>query len=127
MRFHAAFVSASADGDYYQLWLGPEESDDEEADPYEVRGPYLIVQRDFEMPDAGWCYIETHDEGYIGHFPLRLTELSHTRLAFEIVRTSKNHVEVSFALDGAQFEKVRRIGEVIFGLREPEPDDEDAL
>ncbi|MBI4204550.1 MAG: hypothetical protein HY527_05955 [Betaproteobacteria bacterium] len=125
MRFHAASVSASADGDYYQLWLGPEQADEEEADPYQVRGPYLIVQRDFETPGAGWCYIETHDEGYIGHFPLRLTELSDTRLAFEIVRKTDNHVEVSFALNGSEFEKVRRIAEVIFGLREPESDDDD--
>jgi hypothetical protein len=127
MQFRAPVVAASANGDYYQLWIGPEEQDDKEADPYEVRGPYLIVQRDFEMPDYGCCYIETHDEGYIGHFPLRLTELSRTRLSFEIVRTANNHVEVSFALNASQFEKVRRIAEIIFGLREPEPDDEDAL
>ncbi len=127
MRFHAASVSASENGDYYQFSLGPEESEEENADPYEVRGPYLIVQRDFEMPDRGRCYIETQDEDYIGHFPLRLTELSPTRLAFEIVRKTRNQVEVSFAMDAAEFEEVRRIAEIIFGLREPEPDDEDAL
>src|SRR5450759_5197981 len=38
------------------------------------------------MPDHGRCYVETHDESYIGHFPLRLTEFSRTHLAFEIVR-----------------------------------------
>ena len=127
MRFHAASVSASVDGDYYHLWFGPEKSDEDQADPYEVRGPYLIVQCDFEMPDAGQCYIETHDESYIGHFPLRLTELSRTRLAFEIARKTENHVEVTFALNGSEFEKVRRIAEVIFGLSEPEPDDDNAL
>ena len=127
MRFHAASVSASVDGDYYHLCFGPEASDEQDVDPYEVRGPYLIVQRDFEMPETGQCYVETHDEGYIGHFPLRLTELSRTRLAFKIVRKTENHVEVSFALNGSEFQKVRRIAEVIFGLREPEPDDDNAL
>ena len=53
--------------------------------------------------------------------------LSRTRLAFEIVRKTENQVEVSFALNGSEFEKVRRIAEVIFGLREPEPDDDNAL
>ena len=127
MRFHAASVSASVNGDYYQLWLGPERSHDENVDPYEGKGPYLIVQRDFEMPETGQCYIETHDEGYIGHFPLRLTKLTRTRLALDIVRPTNIHVEVSFALNGSEFETVRRVAEVIFGLREPEPDDDNAL
>jgi hypothetical protein len=127
MRFHAPSVSASAAGDYYQLWLGHEESDAGEADPYEVKGPYLIVQKQFEMPDGGRCYIESHDEGYIGEFRLRLTELSRTRLAFEIARKTDNHIEVSFALNSSEFEEVQRVAEIIFGLREPEPDDDDAL
>ncbi len=125
MQFHASSVSASADGDYYQLYLGPRESEEKEADPYEVIGPYLIVQRQFEMPDRGRCYIETHDEGYIGHFPLRLTEFSRTRLAFEIVRKTNSHVEVSFALNASEFEEARRVAEIVFGLREPEPGEDD--
>ena len=126
MRFHAPHVSASANGEYYQLWLGPDESEEEDADPYEVRGPYLIVQWDFEMPDDGRCYIETENESYIGRFPLRLIELSPTRLSFEIVRKNNNQVDVSFALDSSELEEVRRIVEIIFGQREPKPDD-DAL
>ncbi|CAL1242054.1 protein of unknown function (plasmid) [Candidatus Methylocalor cossyra] len=39
MRFHAPSVSASAEGDYYQLWLGPEESEEEEGNPYEAKIP----------------------------------------------------------------------------------------
>jgi len=128
MRFYAPSVSSSANGDYYQLWLGPDESEEEEADPYEVKGPYLIIQRQFEMPDRKRCYIETHDEGYIGHFPVRLAEFSRTRLAFEIRRKTRNHVEVTFSLNASEFEEVRRVAEIVFGLREPEPgDDDDAL
>ena len=78
------------------------------------------------MPDGGRCYIETESESYIGHFPLRLIELSPTHLSFEIVRKNNNQVDVSFALDPSEFEEVRRIVEIILGLREPEPDD-DAL
>ncbi len=80
------------------------------------------------MPDGGRCYIETHHKGYIGHFPLRLIELSSTRLAFEMLRKTDNHVDVSFALNASEFEEVLCFAEVIFGLREPElEDDEDAL
>ena len=128
MQFHAASVSASAAGDYYQLLLGPEELHDEEADLYEVRGPYLLVQRQFEMHDGGRCYIEMHNEAYIGHFPLRLTEVSPTRLAFEIERKTNNRVDISFALNASEFEEVQRVAEIIFGLKEPEPDgNDDAL
>lgn len=130
MRFHAQDVSASAAGDYFQLSFSPRQSDEGVSDLYEEPGPYLLVQRQFETPDGGRCYIETHDEGYRGHFRLRLIELSRTRLSFEIFRKSNTHVEISFALTDAEFEEVRRIAEIIFGLRgqEYEPhDDEDAL
>ena len=119
MQFHAASVSASANGDYYQLSFCPEESDDEEVDPDELKGPYLLVQRQFEMHDGGRCYIEMHDEAYLGHLPLRLIEISPKRLVFEIVRKINNRVEVSFALSATQFEEVQRVAEIIFGLKEP--------
>jgi hypothetical protein len=124
LQFHAASVSVSADGDYYQISLGSVKSGEKDANPYEVIGPYLIVQRDFEGADDGLCYIETHDESYIGHSRVRLTELSRTHLAFEILRKTNNHVDVSFALDASEFVRVQRIAEIIFGLREPDLDDE---
>ena len=125
MQFHAPDVSATASGDYFQLSLGQEESAEAEADPYEVSGPYLLVQRQFEMFDHGQCYIETHDERYIGHFRLKLAKLTRTRLAFDIARNTNNHVEVSFALNASEFEEVKRIAEIVFGLREPGPKEDD--
>ena len=126
MQFHAADVFVSAAGDYYQLHFLPKESYEEKSDPHEVRGPYLIVQKQFEMLDDGLCYIETHDEDYIGYFPLRLMEIGPARLEFEIVRSTDNRVEVSFALSPLEFEDVKRVAEVIFGLKEPDYDgDED--
>jgi hypothetical protein len=124
VQFHAASVSVSADGDYFQLFLGPAESEKEVANPHEVIGPYLIVQRDFEGPDDGLCYIEAHDESYIGHSRVQLTELNRTHLVFEIVRKTNNHVDVSFALGTSEFVRVQQIAEIIFGLREPDLDDE---
>lgn len=120
MQFHAKSVSASADGDYYQIAFDSEESDEDEVDPYKVNGPYLIVQRQFEIPDGGRSYIEMHDEAYIGHFQLQLTELGPTRFAFDIGRRINNHIEVSFALNALQLEEVQRVAEIIFGLKEPE-------
>ena len=124
MQFYASNVSATVAGDYYQVYFGPEESEDDAADSFTVRGPYLLVQRQFEMFDGGRCHIETLDDDYIGEFALRLIEIRPTKLSFEISRKNNNRVQVTFALDASAFEEVRRVVEIIFGLKEP---NEDAL
>ncbi|RPJ55543.1 MAG: hypothetical protein EHM23_25900 [Acidobacteria bacterium] len=122
MRLHAPCVSASESGDeYYQLYFGPEESEGEFEEKFdrfnfEVKGPYLLIQRQFEMPDGGRCYVETDREGYSGHFRLRLMELSPARLSFQILgRKLNNRVEVSFSLNARQFAEVRSVAEIVFG------------
>ena len=47
-----------------------------EQDTDEPDSPYLLIQRQFEDPDDNWCYIETHDEKYCGHFQLRHVDLT---------------------------------------------------
>ena len=47
------------------------EAEEETNDP---DSPYFLIQRQFETSDGGRCYIETHDEKYIGHFLLRRVE-----------------------------------------------------
>lgn len=120
MNFHAQEVSGTAAGDYYQLYLGPEESTEDAADPFSVSGPYLMIQRQFEMFDGGRCYIESGNESYIGDFHLELIELTPTRLSFKIQRDNNRQVNITFALDASEFEQVRSVAEVIFGLEEPD-------
>src|ERR1700758_2495734 len=50
---------------------------------------YLLIQRQFETSDGGRCYIETHDEKYIGHFLLRRVEFTPERLSIEFDRPSE--------------------------------------
>src|SRR5437764_921718 len=47
-----------------------------EQDTDEPDSPYLLIQRQFEDPNDNWCYIETHDEKYCGHFQLRHVDLT---------------------------------------------------
>jgi hypothetical protein len=62
MRFRANYVSTSVSGDYYQaIFAAEEDSDDSD-------GPYLLIQRQFEVPDGGECYIEMHDREHSDHF-----------------------------------------------------------
>lgn len=112
MHFHANHVSASEDGDYYQVLLEavPDSTDSE--------SPYLIIQRQFEDPDGGLCYVETHDEKYIGHFRISRIGLSVSRLLLEIDRPKANVVEVSFAIASSDFEQVARVVDIISGAIE---------
>lgn len=123
MQLHAKRVSAVVSGDYYQAIFDSDDRDDEQVDPFDQPEPYVLVQREFEDFNGGKCYIESHDEEYIGHFKLKLVEFSPTRLAYEIARRDHKIVEVSFSLTAAEFEEAQPIIEVIFGVREPSDDD----
>lgn len=119
MQLSAKKVSAVVSGDYYQAHFDSDDRDSEQVDPYEESEPYVLIQRQFESFDGGKCYIESHNEDYIGHFKLKLLEFSTTRLAYEISRRDHTLVEVTFALTAAEFEEALPIVEVIFGVREP--------
>jgi hypothetical protein len=121
MPLSAKAVSAVVTGDFYQVVLDSDEMDQDERDPFGEPAPYLLLQRQFEFPDGGKCYVESDDEEYIGYFKLHLVEFTPTRLAFEMAEPGRNHhVEVFFALSAAKFEEVLPIVEVIFGRREPD-------
>lgn len=124
MYRHVKMVSATASGDYYQLTFDDRDIEQEQTAQPEQCGPYVLLQRQFEMADDGACYVESDDENYIGHYRLKLIELAPNRLAFEIDRVMQSRVEISFALASAQFKEVLPIAEVIFGLREPQCDDD---
>ena len=119
MKLAANRVSAVVSGDYYQAHFDSDDRDGAQVDPYEEPEPYVMIQRQFESFDGGKCYIESHNEEYVGHFKLKLLEFSTTRLAYEISRPDHILVEVTFALTAAEFEEALPIVEVIFGVREP--------
>ena len=114
MRFHAKYVAAAEAGDYCQVSFETEDPGDDATDPPELDSPYLIIQRQFETPDGGRCYVETHDHGYVGHYRLKLIDFSPTQLVVAIERKNNTHVEVTYALDVVEFNEVQRIVNIIF-------------
>ncbi len=112
-RFHAKYVSAAEAGDYYQVSFETEDPGDDATDPPGLDSPYLIIQRQFERPDGGRCYLETHDHRYVGHYRLKLIDFSPTQLVVAIERKSNTHVEVTYALDAAEFNEVQRVVGII--------------
>src|SRR5271163_1164165 len=109
MHFHANYVSTSVfgDGDYYQAMFEAEEDTD---DP---DSPYLLIQRQFETPDGGKCYIETHDEKYAGHFLLRRVEFTSKTLSIEFDRPRDNLISVTFDMAASDFKKAARVVKII--------------
>jgi hypothetical protein len=107
MRFHANHVSSSVSGDYYQAIFEAEE------DTNDPNSPYLLIQRQFETSDGGRCYIETHDEKYIGHFLLRRVEFTPERLSIEFDRPSDNLVSVTFSMAVSDFEEASQVIKII--------------
>ena len=118
MEFHAKCVSTSISvgGDYYQVMFAAEEDTDD------MDSPYLVIQRDFEMPDDDSCYVETHDERYRGHFILRRIEFTAEKLVIELDRPMNNLIGVTFSLATSEFEEASQVIKIISGEIEPEPE-----
>jgi hypothetical protein len=114
VRFHANHVSASVAGDYYQALF---EVNTESTDG---NSPYLLIQRQFEMPDDDECYVETHNEEYIGHFRLRRLEFNQNGIYIEIDRSRDQSIHVTFAITPAEFEEVAAVLKIISGETEPD-------
>jgi len=113
MQFHANHVSTSVAGDYYQAMF---EASEDSTDP---DSPYLLIQRQFEMPDGGECYIETHNEENIGHFRVRRIDFRPDGISVEIGRSKNNFVTVTFRITTSAFEEALPILKIISGEKEP--------
>jgi hypothetical protein len=115
MHFHANYVSTSVfgDGDYYQATFETEQDTD---DP---DSPYLLIQRQFEDPDDNWCYIETHDEKYCGHFLLCRLDFAPGKLSIEIDRPRDSLISVTFAMTATEFADASQVLKIISGDIEP--------
>ena len=67
---------AESGGEYFQVSF----ADDEESDD-----SYFLVQRQFESPDHGRLYVESHLRTLSGHFRIRRAELERGLSRLEIM------------------------------------------
>jgi hypothetical protein len=103
-EFHCSHVLASEAGDGFQvLFAKARDSDD----------AYLLVQRQFEFPDRGECYLETEDREFCGHFPIRTARLF--RNCFEICfgRRSVRKFVVFFSVTDSVYTEVQRVLQIM--------------
>jgi hypothetical protein len=78
-----------------------------------------------EEPYDDRCYIETHDENYIGHFRLRHITFTQEKLAIELDRAKDNLICITFTMAASDFEEASRVIKIIGGESEPVDTDSD--
>jgi hypothetical protein len=88
-------------------------------DTDDADSPYLLIQREFEDPDDNWCYIETHEEKYCGHFLLRRVDFAPQKLSIELDRPRDNLISVTFAMAATEFAEASQVVKIISGEIEP--------
>lgn len=99
LKICAHYASASEDGDYFQVAF--EERREEEG------SPYLLIQRQFEDEDGDVCYLESHDEKFVGHFRIRSARLGRRR--FLIVVNQTLEADVALDINEQTFHEIKRI------------------
>jgi hypothetical protein len=84
-----------------------------EQDTDDLDSPYVLIQRQFEDSDDNWCYIETHDGKYCGHFLLRRVDFTPQKLSITLDRPRDNLVSVTFAMAATEFAKASQVVKIL--------------
>jgi len=99
-ELHCRYVSVSeGGGEYFQVLFGKTQDSDE---------AYLVVQRQFEMPDGGECYVETVDRAFCGHFHVRNARLTRSHFEFEFGDPPARTIKVSFEVTDSSYADAKR-------------------
>ena len=104
MKIRLDYVSVSVAGDYYQVMF--EDKEEDEGDEI-LDTSYVLIQRQFEMPDGGHIYIETHDESFIGHFVVVRCTLGLKQLSLQLRRKRFAELEVRFSISHNKYMELK--------------------
>jgi hypothetical protein len=99
-EFRCEHVSATEAGDGFQVLFAKAPDSDE---------GYVLVQRHFEFPDGGKCYLECEERDFCGHFPVRSAHLSRNRFRLAFGRESVRRIEVLFSATDSVYAEVKRV------------------
>jgi hypothetical protein len=115
LKLHASHASASEAGDYFQV-IFQEHEDVED-------GRYLLIQRQFELPDEECCAIETELPDMCGHFEIRRAVLKRSRFQVWWSGESETQADVTFEADDESYADISRIMRIMIPQVEVRPDD----
>jgi hypothetical protein len=99
-QFQCEHVSATKAGEGFQVLFEKEPESDE---------GYVLVQRHFEFPDGGECYVETEDREFCGHFRIRRARLSRNRFQMDFGRSPERKIAVLFNATDSVYSEVKHV------------------
>ena len=100
-EFSFACVSVSSSGgEYFEvLFVDSENSEDS----------YFLIQRQFESPDGGFLYVESHNRALCGHFRIRKAELGRNLFNLELGCEPAERIQIKFQANGTRYSQLRRV------------------
>jgi hypothetical protein len=81
------------------------------------RGGYVLLQRQFEMPDGGESYFECDEFERSGHYIIRKAKLSRNKFEIETPGRRGGKWAISFELEEDRYEQLKEVLKII--LRKP--------
>jgi hypothetical protein len=109
IEFQAQEVSYSEDlegREYFQVLFREQE---------EPGGKYVLLQRQFEIPDGGVSYFECDQIERSGPQVIRKAKLSRERFELEVPGESGGQWTVTFEIDDARYEALKEVLRIILG------------
>ena len=103
-QFRCERMSASEAGDGFQVLF--------ERAPASDAG-YVLVQRHFEFPDRGECYVESDDRDFSGHFRIQRASLSRNRFRMAFGRNPAREIAVTFDATDSVYTEVKRVLQIM--------------
>ena len=97
-------VSVSEAGDGFQVLFEKTRGSEER---------YVLVQRHFEFPDGGKCYLETDDQEFCGHFRFRHARLSRNRFQMVFGIRPVREVPVFFEATNSVYAEAQRVLQIM--------------
>jgi hypothetical protein len=91
---------ASSGGEYFQVSFAEHEDSDD---------AYFLIQRQFESPDGGRVYVESHRRTLCGHFKIRRAELRRDIFRLELIGQPVETVQIRFQTDQSRYERLKSV------------------
>ena len=100
-EFSLPYVSIASSGDeYFQVSFAENEDSDD---------AYFLIQRQFESPDGGRVYVESHRRTLCGHFKIRKAELRRDVFRLELTCQPAETVEIRFQADRSRYKRLKSV------------------
>jgi hypothetical protein len=91
---------ASSGGEYFQVHFSDKQDSDD---------AYFLIQRQFESPDGGRVYVESHEPMLCGHFKIKNAELRRDVFCLKIICHPTETAQIRFRTDARRYSQLKAV------------------